>query len=88
MDAGPRPVEKLVDVMLAVDLALGAHKDYYDVAALVSADGDFEPAVDEVHLAGKRVINFVVRSRHSFRLAAICDEVRYLKRPHFTPADC
>jgi uncharacterized LabA/DUF88 family protein len=88
MDAGPKPVEKLVDVMLAVDLALGAHKDLYDVAALVSADGDFEPAVDEVHLAGKKVINFVFRNRRSFRLAAICDEVRYLKRAHFIPVVC
>ena len=74
--------------MLALDLALGAYKDQYDVAALVSADGDFEPAVDEVHLAGKRVINFVFRRRRSFRLAAICDEVRYLKRTHFIAADC
>ncbi len=83
MDAGPRPVEKLVDVMLALDLALGAYRDEYDVAALVSADGDFQPAVEEAQAAGKRVVNFVFRNRRSFRLAACCDEVRFLKRNHF-----
>ena len=85
MDAGPKPVEKLVDVMLALDLALGAYRDEYDIAALVSADGDFQPAIEEAQAAGKRVINFVFRNRRSFRLATSCDEVRFLKRKHFIP---
>ncbi len=87
-DAGPKPVEKLVDVMLALDLALGAVRDEYDVAALVSADADFAAAVVEAQLVGKRVINFVFRNKRSFRLADICDEVRFLKRAHFIKADC
>lgn len=82
-DIGGKPVEKLVDVMLALDLALGAHRDEYDVAALVSADGEFAPAVDEARAAGKEVINFVFRHKQSFRLAKCCTEVRYLKRKHF-----
>lgn len=86
-DAGPKPVEKLVDVMLALDMALGAIRDEYDVAALVSADGDFEPSVHEVRRAGKEVINYVFRYRQSFKLRRCCNEVRYLRSKHFQRAD-
>ena len=87
-DKGEKPQEKLVDVMLALDLALGAERDLYDVAALVSADGDFAPAVEAATAAGKRVINFVFGARRSFHLAECCDEVRKLKRQHFKHIDC
>ncbi len=87
-DAGTRPIEKLVDVMLALDIALGAHRDEFDVAALVSADGDFEPAVEEVRAAGKDVINFAFGHRQSFKLRACCTEVRRLKKRHFIPVIC
>jgi uncharacterized LabA/DUF88 family protein len=80
-----RPVEKQVDVKLALDLALCAARDEYDIAALVSADGDLGAAVEEVHRAGKRVINYVFRMKRSFNLAQVCDDVRFLKRKHFTP---
>ena len=85
---GAKPVEKLVDVMLALDLALGAARDTYDVAALVSADGDFAAAVDEAKLAGKEVINFVFAVKRSFHLATVCDEVRTLKLRNFTHVNC
>ena len=49
-------VEKAVDVKIAVDMISMAHQDIYDVAYLLSADGDFTPAVDEVRKIGKRVI--------------------------------
>lgn len=87
-DRGAKPQEKLVDVMLALDLALGAERDLYDVAALVSADGDFAAAVVEAKAAGKEVVNFVFGIKRSFHLAACCDEVRKLKRRHFTHIDC
>lgn len=70
---------------LALDLALCAVRDEYDIAALVSADGDFGAAVEEVQREGKRVINYVFRMQRSFNLAHVCDEVRFLKRKHFTP---
>jgi uncharacterized LabA/DUF88 family protein len=87
-DRGPKPQEKLVDVMLALDLALGAARDLYDVAALVSADGDFAAAVEEAKAAGKEVINFVFAIKRSFHLAACCDEVRTLKSKHFSHVSC
>ena len=48
-------VEKAVDVMLAVDLVVMAEHDGYDAAYLLSADGDYTPAVKHVRSLGKQV---------------------------------
>lgn len=47
--------EKAVDVMLARDLLVGAMKDEYDAAYLLSADGDFTPVVESARELGKKV---------------------------------
>lgn len=48
-------VEKAVDVMIAVDMVLFATRDEYDAAYVLSADGDFTPAVQAVRSLGKKV---------------------------------
>lgn len=48
-------VEKGVDVQLAVDMLHYAVTNTYDVAILVSGDGDFAPAVEAVKQLGKHV---------------------------------
>jgi uncharacterized LabA/DUF88 family protein len=48
-------VEKAVDVFLAVDLVTMAINNAYDSAYLLSADGDYTPAVAEVRKLGKKV---------------------------------
>ena len=48
-------VEKAVDVMLATDLVIMAERDCFDAAYLLSADGDFTPAVEHVRSLGKKV---------------------------------
>ena len=48
-------VEKAVDVFLAIDLVAMAMKDLYDAAYLLTADGDYTPAVAEVRRLGKKV---------------------------------
>lgn len=48
-------VEKAVDVMIATDMVSMAYKNEYDVAYLLSADGDFTPAVKEVRKTGRKV---------------------------------
>lgn len=53
--------EKGIDVLLALDMALGAVKDEYDVAVLCSGDTDLEPAIDAVVAEGKKVENAVWR---------------------------
>jgi uncharacterized LabA/DUF88 family protein len=46
--------EKGIDVLLAVDLVLGAERDNFDVAILFSSDTDLIPALDAVRTIGKR----------------------------------
>ena len=48
-------VEKAVDVMLAVDMVVMAERNEFDAAYLLSADGDFTPAVVAVRENGKKV---------------------------------
>jgi Uncharacterized conserved protein len=48
-------VEKAVDVFLAMDLVTLAMKDVYDAAYVLSADGDYTPAVEFVRGLGKKV---------------------------------
>jgi uncharacterized LabA/DUF88 family protein len=47
--------EKGIDVRIALDMAMGAVRDTYDVAVLVSADTDLVPALEVVLEVGKRV---------------------------------
>lgn len=48
-------VEKPVDVHLAVDLVVMAERDEFDSAYILSADGDFTPAVRAVRAHNKKV---------------------------------
>ncbi|MCA9501887.1 MAG: NYN domain-containing protein [Myxococcales bacterium] len=64
-------VEKGVDVMIAVDLVLGAVNDVYDVAYLLSADADFVPAIEAAQSLGKRV--FVATPGDSYHLGKVAD---------------
>jgi uncharacterized LabA/DUF88 family protein len=48
-------VEKAVDVFLAVDFVTMAISDAYDAAYLLTADGDYTPAVEAVRKLGKKV---------------------------------
>ncbi len=52
---GNAPVEEGVDISLAVDMLEKAYKNHYDVAVLVSGDGDFARVIQAVKDAGKQV---------------------------------
>lgn len=58
-----RAQEKGIDVLMALDIALGARDDRYDVAVIVSADTDLIPAIDVALQAGKRVETATWHSR-------------------------
>ena len=77
-------VEKAVDVMLAVDLVVMAERDEYDVAYLLSADGDFTPAVQSAKATGKKV--FAVSLNPGAKLRAACDAFIRLQASWFD--DC
>lgn len=76
--------EKAVDVHVAVDLAVMAERDEYDAAYLLSADGDFIPAVKAAIDCGKKV--YVASPSEGAALAAIATTYIRLKTEWF--ADC
>jgi len=67
------PVEKGIDIMLATDLLSFAWKDLYDVAILVSGDGDFVYALQAVKNAGKHVEMAYFGSNVSKSLLEVAD---------------
>jgi hypothetical protein len=77
-------IEKAVDVSLAVDVVSFAISDSYDAAYLLTADGDFTPAVDAVRRLGKKV--FAVSPLSGAQLARRVNSFIHLKRSWFD--DC
>lgn len=73
--------EKAVDVMLAVDMLAMAHRGEYDVAYLLSFDGDYTPAVNEVQKAGRKV--FAVSPCYGVELAAVAHQFIRIRRDFF-----
>jgi uncharacterized LabA/DUF88 family protein len=77
-------IEKAVDVSLAVDLVTMAVNDEYDSAYLLSADGDFTPAVEAVRKRNKKV--YAVSALKGAQLARVVNSFINLKGNWFT--DC
>ena len=73
-------VEKGVDVMIATDLLRFAWEDRYDLAILVSGDGDFAYAVQAVKDVGKHVEVAAFPANLSWELVNVSDD-----RQFFTP---
>ncbi len=80
----PVTAEKAVDVKLAVDMVMMAQRAEYDAAYLLSADGDFTPAVAAVLALGKKA--FVASPAKGAQLAAAATTYIPLKTDFF--ADC
>lgn len=77
-------VEKAVDVMLAVDMVVMAERGEYDAAYLLSADGDFTPAVQAVRDRGLRA--YAASPSAGAQLAGVVNSFIRLKREWFD--DC
>jgi len=77
-------VEKAVDVMLAVDMVVMAERDEFDAAYVLSADGDFTPAVCGVREHGKKV--YIASPASGAQLASVADAYIRLRRDWFE--DC
>ncbi len=56
------------DIHLAVDMVKSACNDDYDIAVLVSSDGDFVPAIKAVIEKGKKVENIGFENKFSYHL--------------------
>ena len=76
------PVEKGIDIMLATDLLHFAWNGLYDVAVLVSGDGDFAYALQAVKNMGKHVEVAYFESNISKNLLEIADN-RHLMNQNF-----
>ena len=70
-------VEKAVDVQIAVDMIAMAYRDEYDVAYLLSADGDFTPVIKEILKIGSKV--FVASPAEGAQLARAVGFHRYIR---------
>lgn len=77
-------VEKAVDVFLAVDLVTMAINDRYDAAYILSADGDYTPAVQVVRGLSKRV--YAASCLNGAQLASVVHSFIHLQRAWFD--DC
>ena len=70
--------QKGVDVLLAVDLVVGAFTGIFDAAILVSGDADFVPAVQEARRRGVVIVLASFKGTTSEELVDACDRVFYL----------
>lgn len=68
-------IEKGVDILLAKDMLTKAIKNHYDVAILVSADGDYASVVQEVKDAGKHVEVAIVDGVSAYALRQVADKI-------------
>ncbi|MFA5125804.1 MAG: NYN domain-containing protein [archaeon] len=67
------------DIHIAVDMVKLAYNNAYDVAILVSTDGDFVPAIEAVKERGKKVMNIGFETKFSWHLRQKSDEFSQIK---------
>ncbi|MBI2074150.1 MAG: NYN domain-containing protein [Gemmatimonadetes bacterium] len=70
LEGGPgRVYEKGVDILVAIELLAGAFKNQYDMAIILSGDGDFADVARVVREAGRLIFNAFFDSQKSYELA-------------------
>jgi len=70
--------EKGVDVLMAVDLLIGAYENTYDTVILITSDTDLLPAIEKVRAMGKKVEYVGSSIKPSLALVANSDIRRLL----------
>lgn len=68
------------DIKLALDMFEDAFINNYDVAVLVSGDGDFEPLIRKVHKYNKKVELWYFEGRTSRKLNMASDSKKVITR--------
>lgn len=79
------PHEKNIDTQVSTDMVADAALNKYDVAVLVSNDGDYMSAVENTKKLGKRVELVFFRGYISGALKNSCDLIRRARRSYFQP---
>lgn len=77
--------EKGVDVMCGIDMVSMAFADEYDVAYLISGDGDFAPAIEMVRRQFKKRV-FVCAPKIVYHLRQVADQFLLMEEENFR--DC
>lgn len=73
--ARPNPSQKGIDIYLTTDMISLAFENAYDVAVLLSGDGDYVALIDLVKSKGKKVVVMSFSSCLSQGLREVADEV-------------
>lgn len=68
--------EKGVDVLLAIDLVIGAARDEYDTAVMVSSDSDLVPAIEFVRSCGKQIVYVAFKSRRTIAITKLANQTK------------
>lgn len=68
------------DIHLAVDMVKLAYNNAYDIAILVSSDGDFVPAIQAIKEKGKIVENIGFSNKFSYHLKKEADKFIFLEK--------
>jgi uncharacterized LabA/DUF88 family protein len=79
------PLEKNVDTQISSDMVLHAALGHYDTAILISNDGDYTSALENVKKLGKRVEVLFFRGYFSGSLRNASDLTRRARRIFFKP---
>lgn len=75
--------EKNLDTQLATDMVAMAALDKYDVAILVSNDGDYKSAIENTKLFNKKIENLFFKGSLSMAIDGKCDVKRRARRSFF-----
>jgi uncharacterized LabA/DUF88 family protein len=81
----PEYHEKGVDVLIAVDLLIGAYENIYDTAILVTSDTDLLPAIEKVRKMKKRIEYIGFKHKPSYALMANSDVRKLLTKEDLLP---
>lgn len=79
--------EKNLDTQLATDMVTMAALDKYDVAILVSNDGDYKSAIENTKLFNKKIENLFFRGSLSMAIDGRCDIKRRARCSFFVKLD-
>ena len=79
-------IQKGVDTLLATDMVSMAFLGHYDIAFLVSGDGDLAPAVEAVKAAGKQAIVAAFPRSRSTAIGQAADQEVILTQAYMS--DC
>lgn len=75
--------EKNLDTQINTDMVLKAALDEYDIAILVSSDGDYQSAVEGIKKFNKKTELLFFRGSISMKLRQLCDLPRRARRSYF-----